>query len=163
MRPRWPTDWKNHTHCSQSFVSLDWQVPIAGNHWLSLLVHLSSIHHHSLGSIHFKLLSCLVESMHHLAMRDVDSRPSVLLHPSDVGFRWFWNPLSCEERGNQTCEHQSGYQSSYWLRKNVPSSPTLALLAQSAGIGNLGGTRLVSIRFFISLTGSNLSHGSNLV
>ena len=33
------------------------QVPIAGNHRLSLLVHHSSLHHHSLGSIHLKFLS----------------------------------------------------------------------------------------------------------
>ena len=37
------------------------QVPIAGNHWLSLLVHLSSLHRHSLGSIHLNLLFCWVE------------------------------------------------------------------------------------------------------
>ena len=29
------------------------QIPLCGNHRLSLLVHLSSLHHHSLGSIHF--------------------------------------------------------------------------------------------------------------
>ena len=58
------------------------QVPIAGNHRLSLLVHHSSLHHHSLGSIHLKLLFCCVERTHLLAARVVDSRPSVLLHPS---------------------------------------------------------------------------------
>ena len=57
-------------------------VPIAGNHRLSLLVHLSCLHHHSLGSIHLKLLSCWVESTHPFAVRVVDSRPSVLRHPS---------------------------------------------------------------------------------
>ena len=58
MRPGCHTDRKHHTFCSKSFVSPDGypQVPIAGNHRLSLLVNLSSLHHHSLGSIHFKLL-----------------------------------------------------------------------------------------------------------
>ena len=47
-------------------VSPDWITPevhIAGNLRLSLLVHLSSLHYHSLGSIHLKLLSCWVERM----------------------------------------------------------------------------------------------------
>ena len=63
MRPGCHTDRKHHTFCSKSFVSPDGypQVPIAGNHRLSLLVNLSSLHHHSLGSIHFKLLTCWVE------------------------------------------------------------------------------------------------------
>ena len=72
------TDRKHHTHSSQSFGYL--HVPIAaGNHRLSVLVHLSSLHHHSLRSIHFKLLSCWVESTHPFAERVADSRPSVLL------------------------------------------------------------------------------------
>ena len=47
-------------------VSPDWITPevhIAGNRRLSLLVHLSSLHYHSLGSIHLKLPSCWVERM----------------------------------------------------------------------------------------------------
>ena len=58
------------------------KVPIASNHGLSLLVHHSSLHHNSLGSIHIKLLSCWVESTHPFAARVVDSRTSILLHPS---------------------------------------------------------------------------------
>ena len=63
MRPGCHTGRKHHPHCSQSFVSPDWISPasrylIAGNHRLSLLVHLSSLHHHSLGSINWKLYSC---------------------------------------------------------------------------------------------------------
>jgi len=57
-------------------------LPIAGNHRLSLLVHHSSLHHHSLWSIHLKLLSSWVESTHPFAARVVDSRPYVFLHPS---------------------------------------------------------------------------------
>jgi len=98
------------------------QVPTAGNHRFFLqLIHLSSFHHHSLGPIHFKLLSCWVESTHPFAARDVDSRPSVLLHLSG-GHNCLtrcWPQMICEECGNQTREHQSGYQSSYWLRKSV--------------------------------------------
>ena len=52
------------------------QEAITGNHKLSLLVHLSFLHQNSLGSIHLKLLSCWVVSMHHFAARVVDSRPS---------------------------------------------------------------------------------------
>ena len=47
-------------------VSPDWITPevhIAGNRRPSLLVHLSSLRYHSLGSIHLKLLSCWVERM----------------------------------------------------------------------------------------------------
>ena len=67
------------------FVSPDLmlQVHLAGNHRRSLLVHLSSLHHYSLGSIHLKkLLSSWVGSMHPFAARVVDSHPYVLLHPS---------------------------------------------------------------------------------
>ena len=100
MRPWCLTDRKHHMHCSQSFLSTTGylQVPIAGNHWLSLLVHLSSIYRHLLGSIHLKLLSCWVESTHPFAARVVDSRPlsSYIRHviitaEPDVGFRCFWN------------------------------------------------------------------------
>ena len=45
------------------------QVPIADNRRLSLLVHLPSLHPHSIGSIHLKLLSCWVESTHPFAAR----------------------------------------------------------------------------------------------
>ena len=72
------------THCSRSFVSPDFfpQVPIASKHRLSLLVNLSSLHHHLFGSIHLKLLTCWVERLHPFAARVVDSCPSFLLHLS---------------------------------------------------------------------------------
>ena len=47
-----------------------------------MLVHHSTLHHHSLGSIHSKLLACWVECTHPFASRVVDSCPSVLPHPS---------------------------------------------------------------------------------
>ena len=95
---------------------------IAGKHRLSLLVNHSSPHHHSLGSIHLKLLSCWVESTHPFVARAVDSLPSVLLHPSGGHYCWtrcrlqmFWKPQVCVEYGNLTRQHQSGHQSNYWL------------------------------------------------
>jgi len=91
-------------------------------HTPSLLVHHSSLHHHSLGSIHLKLLSCWVESTHLFVARAVDSLPSVLLHPSGGHYCWtrcrlqmFWKPQVCVEYGNRTRQHQSGHQSNYWL------------------------------------------------
>ena len=96
----WEEGWED-SKAWESFVSLslDWipQVPIAGNHRLSLLVHHSSLHHHLVGSIHLKLLSCWVESTQLFAARVVDSR----------------------EYGNRTRELQSGDQSSYWLWTSV--------------------------------------------
>ena len=96
-------------------------LPIAGNHRLSLLVHLSSLHHHSLG-----LGSCWVKSMHPFAVRVVDSHPSVLLHPSGghncltrCRLQMFLKPQVCVENGNRTREHQCGHQSSYWLWTSV--------------------------------------------
>ena len=87
---------------------------------LSLLVHHSFLHHHSLGSIHLKLLSCWVESTPPFAARDIDSRPSVLLHPSAghncltrCRLQMFLKQHICVEYGNRTREHQSGHQSSY--------------------------------------------------
>ena len=72
------------------------------------------------------LLSCLVESTHPFAARVVDSRPSVLLHPSGgyncltrYRLQMFLNPQVCVEYGNRTREHQSGHQSSYWLWTSV--------------------------------------------
>ena len=116
----------HHTTCSLSFVSP--QVPIASNHGLSLLVHHSSLHHNSLGSIHIKLLSCWVESTHPFAARVVDRRPSVLLHPSGdyncytrCRLQMFLKPQVCVKYGNRTREHQSGHQSSYWLWTSVPN------------------------------------------
>ena len=83
-------------------------------------------HHHSLGSIHLKLLSCRVESTHPFAARVVDSRPSVLLHPSGghnyltrCRLQMFLKPQVCGEYGNRTREHQFGHQSSYWLWTSV--------------------------------------------
>ena len=123
MRPWCHTDRKHHTQCSLTSVSPDGypQVLIAGSHRLSLLVHLSSLHHHSLRSIHLKLLSCWVESTYPFAARVVDSHPS-LLHPSGghnfltrCWLQMFLKPQVCEEFGNRTPEHQSGHQSSYWL------------------------------------------------
>jgi hypothetical protein len=125
MRPGCLTDRKHHTHCSLTTVSPDW-IPIAGNNRLSLLVNLSSLHHHLLGSTHLKLLSCWVESTPPFATRDVDSRPSVLLHPSGshncLTRCWLQMSLKsqvCEKCGNQTREHLYGYQSSYWLWTSV--------------------------------------------
>ena len=53
-----------------------------------------------LDQFHLKLLSCWVESTHPSAARVVDSRPSVLLHPSDghnsltrCRLQMFLNPL----------------------------------------------------------------------
>ena len=141
MRPGCYTDRKHHTHCSLTSRIGYSQVPIAGNHRLSLLVHHSSRHHHSLGSIkQLKLLSCWVESTHPFSARVVDSRPSVLLHPSGghncltrCRLQMFLKPQVCVEYGNQTLEHQPGHQSSYWLwasvlnfsdlRKTVVSTP----------------------------------------
>ena len=131
MRPGCHTDRKHQTHCSITSVRSDWippaQVPIAGNHRFSLLVLNSSLHHHSLGSIHLKVLSCWVERMHPFAARIVDSRPSVL-HPSGghncltrCRLQMFLKPQNCVEYGNQTREHQSGHQSSYWLWTSVLS------------------------------------------
>ena len=36
-----------------------------------------------------------------------------------LGFRCFLKPQVCVEYGNRTREHQSGHQSSYWLRTSV--------------------------------------------
>ena len=127
MRPGRLTDRKHHTHSSQSFVIiyLDTSRYLADNHRLSL-VHHSSLHHHSLESIHLKLLSCWAESMHPFAARIVDSRSSVLLHPSGgqncltrCRLQMFLKPQFCVEYGNRTCEHQSGHQSSFWLWASV--------------------------------------------
>ena len=79
-----------------------------------------------LGSIHLKFLSCWVESTHPFAARVVDSRPSVLIHPSGghncltrCPLQMFLKPRVCVECGNRTREHQSGHQSSYWLWTSV--------------------------------------------
>ena len=84
------------------------------------------LHHHSLGSIHLKLLYCWVESTHPFAARVVDSHPSVLLHPSGghncltrCRLQMFLKPQVCGEYGNRTRDHQSGHQSSYWLWTSV--------------------------------------------
>jgi len=81
--------------------------------------------HHSLGSIHLDLLSCWVESTHPFAARDVDSRPSVILHPSGghnclirCWLQMFETTGLCGY-GNQTREHQSGHHSSYLLWTSV--------------------------------------------
>ena len=93
---------------------------------LSMLVLISSFHHHSLGSIHLKLLSFWVVSTHPFTARVVDSRLSFLLHLSRVHkcltryrLQMFLKPQVCVENGNRTREHQSGHQSSYWLWKSV--------------------------------------------
>ena len=69
---------------------------------------------------------CRVESTHPFAARVVDSRPSVLLHPSGghncltrCRLQMFLKPQVCVEYGNRTREHQSGHQSSYWLWTSV--------------------------------------------
>ena len=102
------------------------QLPIAGNHRLSLLVHHFSLHQNSLGSIHLKLLSGWVERMLPFAARVVDSCPSVLLHPSGghkcltrCRLQMFLKPQVCVEYVNRTREHQSGHQSSYWMWTSV--------------------------------------------
>ena len=86
-----------------------------GNHRLSLLVHHSCLHHYSLGSIPFKLISCWVESMHPFAapLTSHPSRGHNFVTRSLL--QMFWKPQVCVEYGNRTLEHQSGHQSSYWL------------------------------------------------
>ena len=122
MRPGCLTDRKHHTHCSLTSVSPDW-IPTAGNHRLSLLVNLSSLHLHSLRSINFKLIFCWVESTPPFAARVVDSRPSSSEHSSGHGHscQMLLKPKVCVEYGNRTREHQSGHQSSYWLWTSVPN------------------------------------------
>ena len=101
------------------------QVPIAGNHRLSLLVHLSTLHPHSLGSIHLKA-SFLLSREHAPFRCESCWRPSVLLHPSGCHYclnrcqlQMFLKPQVCVEYRNGTHEHQSGHQSSYWLWTSV--------------------------------------------
>ena len=127
MRPGCHTDRKHHTHCSLKSVSPDW-IPLGICSWQpqTLPACPPFLHHHSLGSIHLKLLSCSVESTHPFAARVVDSRPSVLLHPSGghncltrCRLQMFLKPQVCVEYGNRTSEHQSGHQSSYWLWTSV--------------------------------------------
>ena len=113
MKPGCHTDRKQHTHCYLTSLGPD-RIPPAGNHRLSLLFHHSSLYHHSLGSIYLKLLSSCVESTNPLALRIVDSRPSVLLLPSGgrncltrCRLQMFFKPQACVEYGNRTLKNQS--------------------------------------------------------
>ena len=136
MRPGCNTDRTHHSHCSLTSVSPDW-IPPGTYSWqpidspcLSTIPLFIIIH---LDQSHLKLLSCWVESTHHFAKRVFDSRPSVLLHPSGghnyltrCRLQMFLKPQVCLGYRNRTLEHQSGHQSSYWLRPNENWCHTLS-------------------------------------
>ena len=88
---------------------------------LDPLVFHSSLHRHSLGSI--PLEASFLLSRKHAPFR---CESSVLLNPSGghncltiFRLQMFLKSQVCLEYWNRTREHQSGHQSSYWLRASV--------------------------------------------